>query len=119
MRALLLLSLLATPALAQEPAPRPLEGRYALHREACADRGILIRQDLFEFGNAISCKQPIYKRRSMGPGDSAIWNVSSPQCQIHTGGVHALEFAIEARGTSVRVVWSDREMSDFHRRCGK
>ncbi|MCA0406816.1 MAG: hypothetical protein LCH39_11770 [Proteobacteria bacterium] len=117
--ALLLLPLLAVPAFAQQPAPRPLEGRYALHREACAGNAILIQRDLFEVGNAVSCKKPVYRRQRVGPGDRALWNVSSRECQLHSGGVHALDFSIEARGSSVRVVWSDSEMSDFYSRCGK
>lgn len=119
MRAPLLLSLLAAPALAQQPAARPLEGRYALHREACAANDIFLtfrgdRMDLPVF----SCEGLSFKPRKSA-GDSAIWDVTAKRCEGEEGQPGPQKFALQAQGTSLRILWSNGDKSAPLLRCGK
>ena len=121
MRAVLLLMLLATPpALGQTPPPRPLEGRYALHAEACKANDIFLafrgdRMDLPVF----SCTGLKFTPRSAGPGDIALWDVAAGHCAGEEGKPGPQRFALESRGTSLRILWPNGEKSAPLRRCGR
>lgn len=118
MRALLL-PLLAAPALAQQPAPRPLEGRYALHREACAanDNFLTFRGDTMDLP-VFSCTGMSFKPRK-GAGDSAIWDVAANRCEGEEGQPGPRTFALQAQGTSLRILWPNGDKSAPLMRCGK
>lgn len=115
---LLLLPLLATPAWAQEA--RPLEGRYALHREACAANDIFLtlrgdRMDLPVF----SCTGLSVTPRKAAGGDRAVWDVTGTRCEGEEGQPGPQRFALEARGTALRILWPNGDKSAPLLRCGK
>lgn len=115
----LALPFLILPATAQQAEKRPLEGRYALHREACAANDIFLKLkgdhiDLPVF----SCTGLAFRPRKAGPGDSAIWDVSGKRCEGEGGKPGPQRFALEARGTSLRILWPNGDRSAPLMRCG-
>ncbi len=108
------------PALAAAPDARPIGGRYALHREACAANDIFLtlkgdRLDLPVF----SCTGLAFKPRTGGSGDSASWAVSAKRCEGEEGKPGPQKFAIEMRGTSMRILWPNGDKSALLIRCGQ
>lgn len=119
MRALLILPLLAAPALAQQPSARPLEGRYALHREACAANDIFLtlRGDKMDLP-VFSCTGLSFKARK-GAGDSAIWDVAAQRCEGEESTPGPQKFALQAQGSALRILWANGDKSAPLQRCGK
>lgn len=119
MRALLILPFLAAPAFAQQPAARPLEGRYALHREACAANDIFMsyRGDGMDLP-VLSCTGLSFKPRKAN-GDSAIWDVAAKRCAGEDGKPGPQKFALQAQGTALRILWANGDKSAPLQRCGK
>lgn len=119
-RAVLLLMLLATPALGQTPGPRPLEGRYALHAEACKanDTFLTFRGDRMDLP-VFSCTGLKFVPRKAGPGDGALWDVVARHCAGEESKPGPQKFALESRGTSLRIFWPNGEKSAPLKRCGR
>lgn len=107
------------PAVAQQAEKRPLEGRYALHREACAanDIFLLLKGDHMDLP-VFSCTGLTFTARKAGTGDRAIWDVAGKRCEGEEGKPGPQRFALEARGTSLRILWSNGEKSAPLMRCG-
>ena len=99
--------------------PRPLPGRYALHAEACAAKDIFLalnadRIDLPGF----SCTGLTFKAEKSS-GDRALWAVAGQHCVGEEGAPVPRRFRLEARGTSLRVLWPDGALSAPLMRCGR
>lgn len=121
MRAILLVGLLGiTPAFAaSEPAARPSNGRFALHAEACKANDIFLtlkddRIDLPVFSCTGLAFKPVSAR-----GDTAVWDVAAKHCEGEEGKPGPQRFKLEAKGTSLRILWSDGAKSAPLIRCGK
>lgn len=118
-RELALLPLVAAPAFAQQPDARPQEGRYALHREACAAKDIFLtlRGDKMDLP-VFSCEGLSFKPRK-SVGDSTTWDVAAKRCEGEEGQPGPQKFALQARGTSLRILWPNGDKSAPLMRCGK
>ncbi|HRE20881.1 MAG TPA: hypothetical protein PKW21_07595 [Rhabdaerophilum sp.] len=119
MRAALPLLATVLPALVATADARPPGGRYALHREACAANDIFLtlkgdRLDLPVF----SCTGLTFTARGAGGGDAAAWNVAAKRCEGEEGKPGPQKFAIEMRGTSMRILWANGDRSAPLQRCG-
>ncbi|MCA0399215.1 MAG: hypothetical protein LCH38_00190 [Proteobacteria bacterium] len=118
--AALVLFLVTSPAMASGGAePRPPEGRYALHGQACKANDIFLtlkgdRMDL-----------PVFSCQGLGfkvietRGDGALWAVKGKRCQGEEAPPGPQDFKLEARGTSLRILWADGSRSAPLMRCGR
>lgn len=116
----LVLALAASPVLAAgEQAPRPLAGRYALHREACKANDIFMTLSADKIDLPVfSCMGLTFKPAGSGPGDRATWDVAGRRCQGEESAPGPQRFRLEATGTTVRIHWKDRSKSAPLHRCG-
>jgi hypothetical protein len=120
MRCILLLSVVATTARAQQAEPRPPEGRYVKDIQQCGHpyNFLTLRSDLLDTDH-LSCTGLSYRLKHSGPGDRVVWDLTGKQCVLEEGGIHTFDFEIEALGASVKIKWPGESTSETFYRCGK
>ncbi len=122
MRALVpvFLSLGLTGAAAQ-PAPAPQPGRYALSLAECraGDIFLTLGKDRLDLP-VMSCTGLAFTAEAAGGGDVARWLVAAKQCNAEGGGKPGPQrFHLEARGTSLQILWADGTKSARMTRCSR
>lgn len=124
MRALVPAFLLLGPGLsaaAAQPAPAPQPGRYALSLAECraGDIFLTLGKDRLDLP-VMSCMGLAFTPEPAGGGDVARWQVAARQCNAEGGGKPGPQrFRLEARGTSLQILWADGTKSARMARCSR